>query len=277
MRTSSSGVGSGTIIIATVATTNAANAERRSRAERSARAAALSSSHHYPTAAGVNKVDMDRNRRLQSKGKRGVHGARAGTDGEPQEVPEIRSRALHQVRARAAVVRRRRRCSRRSTSSAIAARTRRGARCRLMAYRHVRRIKRIYLDGVERAELPRKSNFLFVGPTGCGKTFLVEMLFGKILQAADRARRHHDLLRDRLRRPGSDRRSSRGCCTPPTRTRCSRRSASSASTSSTRSPVGPEQRDLRRRRHDQGRHRHGRAARAAQDARGRARSSCRST
>ena len=32
--------------------------------------------------------------------------------------------------------------------------------------------------------------------------------------------------------------------------------------------VGPEQRDLRRRRHDQGRHRHGRAARAAQDARG---------
>ena len=36
----------------------------------------------------------------------------------------------------------------------------------LMAYRHVRRIKRIYLDGVDRVELPRKSNFLFVGPTG---------------------------------------------------------------------------------------------------------------
>jgi len=52
----------------------------------------------------------------------------------------------------------------------------------LMAYRHVRRVKRIYLDGVDRAELPRKSNFLMVGPTGCGKTFLVEQLFGKILK-----------------------------------------------------------------------------------------------
>jgi len=52
----------------------------------------------------------------------------------------------------------------------------------LMAYRHVRRIKRIYADGVDRAELPRKQNFLFVGPTGSGKTFLVETLFGKILK-----------------------------------------------------------------------------------------------
>jgi ATP-dependent Clp protease ATP-binding subunit ClpX len=52
----------------------------------------------------------------------------------------------------------------------------------LMAYRHVRRIKRIYVDGVDRTELPRKQNFLFVGPTGSGKTFLVESLFGKILK-----------------------------------------------------------------------------------------------
>src|SRR5438067_218910 len=52
----------------------------------------------------------------------------------------------------------------------------------LMAYRHVRRIKRIYLDGFDRVDLPRKSNFLFVGPTGSGKTFLVESLFGKILK-----------------------------------------------------------------------------------------------
>jgi ATP-dependent Clp protease ATP-binding subunit ClpX len=52
----------------------------------------------------------------------------------------------------------------------------------LMAYRHVKRIKRIYVDGVDRAELPRKSNFLFVGPTGSGKTFLVETLFGKVLK-----------------------------------------------------------------------------------------------
>ncbi len=52
----------------------------------------------------------------------------------------------------------------------------------LMAYRHVRRVKRIYVEGVDRAELPRKSNFLCVGPTGSGKTFLVETLFGKILK-----------------------------------------------------------------------------------------------
>ncbi|HEY4179003.1 MAG TPA: AAA family ATPase [Kofleriaceae bacterium] len=52
----------------------------------------------------------------------------------------------------------------------------------LMAYRHVRRIKRIYVDGIDRTELPRKSNFLCVGPTGSGKTFLVETLFGKILK-----------------------------------------------------------------------------------------------
>ena len=52
----------------------------------------------------------------------------------------------------------------------------------LMAYRHVRRVKRIYLDGADRRVLPRKSNYLMVGPTGCGKTFLVEQLFEKILK-----------------------------------------------------------------------------------------------
>ena len=52
----------------------------------------------------------------------------------------------------------------------------------LMAYRHVRRVKRIYLDGVDRAQVPRKSNSLLVGPTGCGKTYLIELLFGKILK-----------------------------------------------------------------------------------------------
>src|SRR5512139_2738628 len=44
----------------------------------------------------------------------------------------------------------------------------------LMAYRHVRRIKRIYLDGVKRDEVMPKSNYLLLGPTGCGKTHLVE-------------------------------------------------------------------------------------------------------
>ncbi len=52
----------------------------------------------------------------------------------------------------------------------------------LMAYRHVRRVKRIYIDGVDREELPNKSNYLLVGPTGCGKTYLFELLFGKILE-----------------------------------------------------------------------------------------------
>ncbi len=52
----------------------------------------------------------------------------------------------------------------------------------LMAYRHVRRIKRIYLEGVDRNELPRKTNYLLAGPTGSGKTFLVETLFGKLLR-----------------------------------------------------------------------------------------------
>ena len=59
--------------------------------------------------------------------------------------------------------------------------TARRALC-LMAYRHVRRIKRIYLEGVDRADLPRKTNYLLVGPTGSGKTFLVESLFGKLLR-----------------------------------------------------------------------------------------------
>ncbi len=57
----------------------------------------------------------------------------------------------------------------------------RSALC-LMAYRHVRRVKRIHLEGVDRAELPRKANVMLVGPTGCGKTYLVELLFQKLLR-----------------------------------------------------------------------------------------------
>jgi ATP-dependent Clp protease ATP-binding subunit ClpX len=52
----------------------------------------------------------------------------------------------------------------------------------LMAYRHVRRIKRIYLDGAKREELLPKSNTLLIGPTGCGKTHLVELLFQQVLR-----------------------------------------------------------------------------------------------
>src|ERR687884_1026806 len=47
----------------------------------------------------------------------------------------------------------------------------------LMAYRHVRRLKRIHVEGVPARELPPKQNVLLTGPTGCGKTFLVELLF----------------------------------------------------------------------------------------------------
>jgi ATP-dependent Clp protease ATP-binding subunit ClpX len=52
----------------------------------------------------------------------------------------------------------------------------------LMAYRHVRRVKRIYLDGAKREQVMPKSNYLFIGPTGCGKTHLVELLFQHILR-----------------------------------------------------------------------------------------------
>ena len=52
----------------------------------------------------------------------------------------------------------------------------------LMAYRHVKRVKRLHLDGVKRELLLPKANYLLLGPTGCGKTHLVELLFGQILK-----------------------------------------------------------------------------------------------
>src|SRR4051794_28260629 len=39
----------------------------------------------------------------------------------------------------------------------------------LMAYRHVRRIKRIYLDGAKREQLLPKSNTLLIGPPGAAR------------------------------------------------------------------------------------------------------------
>lgn len=51
----------------------------------------------------------------------------------------------------------------------------------LWAYRHVARLRRVHLQGVPREALPAKTNMLFVGPTGCGKTFLVEQLFRELL------------------------------------------------------------------------------------------------
>ena len=50
----------------------------------------------------------------------------------------------------------------------------------LMAYRHVRRLKRLHVDGETRRLLPPKQNTLLVGPTGSGKTFLIESLFQQL-------------------------------------------------------------------------------------------------
>ncbi len=52
----------------------------------------------------------------------------------------------------------------------------------LMAHRHVRRLRSLYLDRVPRDQLPPKENHLLVGPTGSGKTYLVELLFREILR-----------------------------------------------------------------------------------------------
>ena len=52
----------------------------------------------------------------------------------------------------------------------------------LMAYRHVKRLKKIYIEKIDRKNLPHKFNYLFMGPTGCGKTYMVELLFNKILK-----------------------------------------------------------------------------------------------
>ena len=51
----------------------------------------------------------------------------------------------------------------------------------LTAYRHVERLRRICVEGHDRASLPARTNVLCMGPTGCGKTFIVELLFGRVL------------------------------------------------------------------------------------------------
>ncbi|MBN1524114.1 MAG: AAA family ATPase [Spirochaetales bacterium] len=52
----------------------------------------------------------------------------------------------------------------------------------LMAYRHIERLKAIFIDKISPEQIPQKTNLLFVGPTGCGKTYLVELLFRDILK-----------------------------------------------------------------------------------------------
>ncbi|HYO58807.1 AAA family ATPase [Archangium sp.] len=50
----------------------------------------------------------------------------------------------------------------------------------VLAYRHLRRLRRIHLEGIA-PEPGTRENCLFLGPTGSGKTFLVELLFKEIL------------------------------------------------------------------------------------------------
>jgi ATP-dependent Clp protease ATP-binding subunit ClpX len=52
----------------------------------------------------------------------------------------------------------------------------------VLAWRHLRRLQRLHLDGADPAALPDRDAFLLVGPTGCGKTHLVELLFREILE-----------------------------------------------------------------------------------------------
>jgi len=51
----------------------------------------------------------------------------------------------------------------------------------VLAYRHLRRNQRLHLDGIA-PEGNARENALFLGPTGCGKTYLVELLFREILE-----------------------------------------------------------------------------------------------
>ena len=51
----------------------------------------------------------------------------------------------------------------------------------LLAFRHVNRLRKIFIDNIDKRLLPSKENYLMIGPTGCGKTFLVETLFNQIL------------------------------------------------------------------------------------------------
>jgi ATP-dependent Clp protease ATP-binding subunit ClpX len=51
----------------------------------------------------------------------------------------------------------------------------------VLAYRHVRRLRRAILDHLSPEALGPRENYMFIGPTGSGKTFLVELLFRDIL------------------------------------------------------------------------------------------------
>ncbi|MDF1751878.1 MAG: AAA family ATPase [Verrucomicrobiales bacterium] len=50
-----------------------------------------------------------------------------------------------------------------------------------LAYRHMQRLRREFIDKVPEEDFSLRENYLFLGATGSGKTFLTEMLFRDIL------------------------------------------------------------------------------------------------
>ncbi|MDF1816301.1 MAG: AAA family ATPase [Verrucomicrobiales bacterium] len=51
----------------------------------------------------------------------------------------------------------------------------------VLAYRHMQRLRREFIDHVAEEDFSLRENYLFLGATGSGKTFLTEMLFRDIL------------------------------------------------------------------------------------------------
>lgn len=52
----------------------------------------------------------------------------------------------------------------------------------IAAYRHVKRLRSICLEGKDPKTLPKRDCLLLIGPTGCGKTILSEVAFGRLLK-----------------------------------------------------------------------------------------------
>ncbi|MCB1237616.1 MAG: AAA family ATPase, partial [Verrucomicrobiae bacterium] len=52
----------------------------------------------------------------------------------------------------------------------------------VLAYRHMARLRRDFIEGIPMETLPTRENYLFLGATGSGKTYLAELLFRDILK-----------------------------------------------------------------------------------------------
>ncbi len=51
----------------------------------------------------------------------------------------------------------------------------------LMAYRHIKRVKALFEPHGDHGQM-EKLNYLLIGPTGCGKTYIIELLFNDIIK-----------------------------------------------------------------------------------------------